>query len=378
MLHRRRVLELLAVAPFAAAPVAGCAAGPDPAAAWRDPGAGETDPRRFALAHAILAPNPHNRQPWLASLEGADDIVLHVDLDRRLPETDPFDRQIVLGCGAFLELLSLAAAQDGRRAEITPWPEGEPQPRLDGRPVARVRLVADPAAPKDPLFGQILKRHTNRTAYEARVPETAGATAVLAAAEGPGLSAGVVSAPAEVAALRDLAWRAWLVEAGYGPTHMESVNLIRIGSAEIARHRDGISLDGLPIEAMSRLGLLTREQLADPESMASKQGEDMWRAYIEATPAFFWMKGADNSRATQVAAGRAYARAHLAATAQGLQMQPWSMSLQEFAPMSDLYRATQARLGATAEAPVQMLVRIGYAKAAAPAPRRGLAEHLVT
>jgi hypothetical protein len=31
--------------------------------AWADAGRPETDPRRRALSFAVLAPNPHNRQP---------------------------------------------------------------------------------------------------------------------------------------------------------------------------------------------------------------------------------------------------------------------------------------------------------------------------
>ncbi|WP_309643784.1 hypothetical protein, partial [Phenylobacterium sp.] len=112
-------------------------------------------------------------------------------------------------------------------------------------------------------------------------------------------------------------------------------------------------------------------------SFASKSGEDIWRKMIEATPAFLWIKSADNSRATQIAAGRAYARAQLTATKLGLSMQPWSMSLQEFPEMAPLYAATQARFGATPAAPVQMLVRLGRAKPAGPSPRRGLAEHIL-
>ncbi|MEM8827435.1 MAG: twin-arginine translocation pathway signal protein, partial [Pseudomonadota bacterium] len=34
------------------------------------------DPRLHALAHAILAPNPHNRQPWLVELRDDDRIIL--------------------------------------------------------------------------------------------------------------------------------------------------------------------------------------------------------------------------------------------------------------------------------------------------------------
>lgn len=57
------------------------------------------DARMDAFRHAILAPNPHNRQPWLIQLEGNDSAIISCDLDKRLPETDPLDRQIVIGFG---------------------------------------------------------------------------------------------------------------------------------------------------------------------------------------------------------------------------------------------------------------------------------------
>ena len=99
------------------------------------------DARMRALAWAVLAPNPHNMQPWLIDLVGEDGVDIYFQRDRDLPETDPFDRQLTIGVGAFVELLSMAAAQDGYRAEVTPFPDGEPQPKLDGRRMASVRLV---------------------------------------------------------------------------------------------------------------------------------------------------------------------------------------------------------------------------------------------
>ena len=47
------------------------------------------DVRLDAFRHAILAPNPHNRQPWLIRLTGQDQAEIFCDLDRRLPQTDP-------------------------------------------------------------------------------------------------------------------------------------------------------------------------------------------------------------------------------------------------------------------------------------------------
>lgn len=371
---RRHVLEVLA----AAAPLAACGApsGPDPIAAWRNPGAGETDPRRWALAHAILAPNPHNRQPWLVDLPGRDEIVLHVDRTRLLPATDPPNRQIVLGCGAFLEVLAIAAAQRGLRADVTPWPQGEPQPVLDDRPVAHVRLAADASVRPDPLFAQILRRHTNRQPFDLkRPPAEAELAAITAAAPAP-LTAGSVTDAARRARLIAVGGEGFRIEGATTATHMESVRLMRIGREEIARHRDGIALEGPMIDGLTALGLMSHKTLADPKSFASRSGEDMWLKMLAATPAFVWLRGPDNSRATQLAAGRAYARMQLTATAKGLSLHPWSMTLQEFPEMAGPYRETQALLDASPAAPLQMLVRAGRAKPAGPAPRRGLAEHI--
>ena len=86
---------------------------PDEAvAAWQGPPAG-ADLRRWALGHAILAPNSHNRQPWLVDLREPDRITLFVDRERLLPETDPWFRQIVVSQGTFLEALVLALRERG-------------------------------------------------------------------------------------------------------------------------------------------------------------------------------------------------------------------------------------------------------------------------
>ncbi|MEL7319772.1 MAG: twin-arginine translocation pathway signal protein, partial [Pseudomonadota bacterium] len=74
-------------------------------APWLAAGKGFADPRLTALSYAILAPNPHNRQPWQFTLVGEDRIDVTCNLDKRLPSTDPFDRQITIGFGCMIELL---------------------------------------------------------------------------------------------------------------------------------------------------------------------------------------------------------------------------------------------------------------------------------
>jgi hypothetical protein len=379
MLNRRHILEVLVAAPVLGA--AGCASAtpdPDPYAAWRNPGQGETDPRRFVLAHGLLAPNPHNRQPWLVRMEGPAAMSLYVDRTRLLPETDPFGRQIVIGCGAFLELIAQAAPRIGFVADIQEWPEAAPGPQLDDRPFARVALRADAGAKVSPLFDQIARRRTEKTPFLQERPSDAAVQSVLAAAAGPGLVAGESREPGLRDALIEACQRGWEIESRTPRTHMESVRLMRIGKAEVARNPDGIDLSGGMMEVLARTGVMTRETLADPNSTASRSGHDMYRKMILATPGFFWIRSETADRAVQLSAGRAYARAQLAAAAQGLALHPWSMTLQEFPEMAELYRQTQALLGAGPDSPVQMLARMGKARRpSGPAPRRRLDDLIV-
>jgi len=137
---------------------------PAPLRPWAASGATAADPRLAAMAWAVLAPNPHNRQPWALRLVGEDEALLFCDLDRRLPETDPFDRQIVIGLGCFLEVFRIAAAERGWNAVLTPFPQGEPAPRLDARPVAHIALR--PGGANDPLFAAIPARRSAKQPYD--------------------------------------------------------------------------------------------------------------------------------------------------------------------------------------------------------------------
>lgn len=336
-------------------------------AAWREAGAPQEKRRRF-LSYALLAPNPHNRQPWLVKLEGDDDLILYCDLDRRLPETDPFDRQITVGCGAFLELLSIAAASEGYLAEITPFPEGEPAPRLDQRPVARVRLIANGAQP-DPAFDQILKRHTNRNPYEARDVGADLLKTLEAAGSVHGLTLRTTGDGDLAAQLRDLTWRAHEKEMLTHQTLKESVDLMRIGNGEIEKHRDGISLDGQMMEFAKLTGMVDREAMLDPKSTAFKMGLDQYRSAAATARAFAWLTGPEG-RAAEIAAGRAYARFALKVAELDLAIHPWSQSLQEFPEMRSLYNEVHELIGSGQR--IQMLVRVGYAAPVMAAPRRGL------
>jgi hypothetical protein len=79
-----------------------------------------------------------------------------------------------------------------------------------------------------------------------------------------------------------------------------------------------------------------------------------------------------------VAAGRAYARVQLAATAQGLALHPLQQALQEYPEQRSTYAAIHRLLQAPPDThTVQMWARVGHAEAVGPAPRRGVDALLV-
>lgn len=366
-----------------ASTVAGCSSAlPDAAiAAWRGPG-DEPDVRRWILAHAILAPHSHNLQSWLVDLSVPDQITLRIDRTRLLPETDPFSRQMLMSQGTFLELLDQAAREKGLRAEIALFPEGVFGPTtLDDRPTARIRLVPDAAVAREPLFAQVFRRHTNREAYAPRVPAPDALQAIAAGTAAYPMRAGFVTS-ADTSAIghhRRIAKEAWRIELTTPRTVLESFKVLRVGSREIAEHRDGISLNDPMVRLLVATGLFDRSVAPAPDDSATTGQLDEFNAKIDSTPAFYWLVSEGNDRITQVNAGRAWVRAQLAATAQGLAMQPISQALQEYPEMAAPYREIHERLGAPAPRyTVQMWARLGEGPAVGPAPRRGVAAHVLT
>ncbi|VAV93329.1 hypothetical protein MNBD_ALPHA04-1104, partial [hydrothermal vent metagenome] len=211
---------------------------------WQLDGDVPEDVRLDAFRHAILAPNPHNRQPWLIRLIGENEAEISCDLDRRLPVTDPFDRQITIGFGAFLEIARIAAAQRGFTMETAPFPDGEAQPRLDENPVARLKFVKSEKPETDLLFSTITQRRSNKQVYDL------SRTVRDIQLETIAIAGGSYSAdPDLVGKLREQILAAMDIEMTTPQANMESVELMRIGYEEIDANPDGISLSGPMIEA---------------------------------------------------------------------------------------------------------------------------------
>jgi len=333
----------------------------DAIAPWDVAGTYE-DYRKQALSYALLAPNPHNRQPWEVDLSVPDQVTIHRDKKRNLPHTDPYDRQLTIGMGCFLELMVMAAAKGGHRVDLDLFPEG------DEGPVAVAKFIND-AVSIDPLFDQILARRSCKEPFEAKALSHTQIQELSSFAE-------IIEDIASVEKLREITKTAIHVEAHTHRTMKESVDLFRIGKSEINANPDGIDLGGPFLETMALIGVLTRESQLDTQSFAFKDFMKNYKAMLDTTPNYAMIKTRGNTRKEQIDAGREWVRLNLKTTEMGLALHPVSQCLQEFTEMKEHYKAVHNSFAETGET-IQMLGRLGYGPTINKTPRWGLETRII-
>jgi nitroreductase len=115
-----------------------------------------------ALSLATRAPSIHNSQPWRWRV-GTQSLHLYADLDRRLPNTDPDSRDLLLSCGAALHHCVVGLAALGWQAKV----HRLPNPAEPGH-LAAVEVHRQPVKELDvALAAAIPRRRTDRRIYSA-------------------------------------------------------------------------------------------------------------------------------------------------------------------------------------------------------------------
>lgn len=372
----------------AAASAAACAAGAVAVPEWRYRRAAEAasgpaftawaDPARLTgaariAAQGILAPSPHNTQPWAIGISG-NDIDLFAVPSRNLGAFDPFRREMTIGLGAALEQMVQAAGLAGRDDAVSLLPDGR-----QGLRAARLRLV--PGLAPAPLAAAITTRRTNRFAYDpANWPAETILAALRACTDDPALTLSLFAAGSaagqRLADTTLAATGAIVADAGMMAASQSWTRPHRIGSAAAA---DGLDLAGSGLSPW----LLMLARLLPPRPAEEEGG--YWLAmtrdqHLPSAAGFGVISVAElGDRAAALAVGRLWARLHLTAASLGLAVQPLNQIPEMIDRDRELGRPAtwRARVDGAFAAPglqPSFVFRFGYCcQQPPPSPRRGLA-----
>ncbi|MEU4770367.1 nitroreductase family protein [Actinosynnema sp. NPDC023794] len=304
------------------------------------------------LNAAALAPSVHNTQPWRFRL-ARDRIELHADPTRRLPATDPEDRELRLSCGAALFNLRLALRDHGIRPLVTLMPGAEAPGAL-----ATVRRGGHGDLDEETrqLIKAIPARRSNRKPFRDVPVPVEHRHALVRAAERERSWLHVVTDRDERARLQGLVAKAQRIQAG--------TQEVRAELTDWTGERAG---DGIPSKSAGvRPARQDEWALRDFQAAERTPGKD-----YESDPLVVVLCSFYNGPLAELQAGQALQRVLLTAATLGLSASFMSQAI-EVRPVRDELRRA---LGGSLEP--QTILRIGFGSPVPSSPRRAVREFLL-
>lgn len=307
-----------------------------------EPGTTATLETRLTWYAAVArwAPSKHNSQPWRFVVR-KDCLELWADPLRRLPDSDPTQRELTLACGAALHLVGVAARAHGYLPRVTVLPEGS------GALLARVTEASPRVATRaDRMMLELVpRRRTDRGPLDSTALPDALPRLMESAAAGEGATLHFVSTPGRRSALASLVRVADRALARDADVQSELARWLR---APGDSRRDGVPTDH------------TRRAAAYPFSPDRPDGPDHPIVAVLCTPG--------DGVADWLTAGRALAAVLLIATAAGASASYLNQPIEQPGQRA----ALESALGLPGVS--QLVLRVGAGTDVSPPPRRTVAD----
>jgi hypothetical protein len=335
------------------------------------------------LSYAAAAPSPLNTQPWRVSLPSSLRAEIFIEPPRLLPKLDPRSHQAIISIGAFIENFDLASRQIGFIPDITYFPSGWPEPRLDFKdPVARLDLTWNENLLEDPLFGQISSRRSDRRTYKKTEisPDRFGILTSSFDAEPAPISLGYTTHGSLKDEIAGYLVKAMEIELSDHARFRETMAWMRSPAESSERRATGLTFSQLGMSSISgwyaRLMVRLRNRSGKDEIL-KRTLISLTRKQAHSAAAFGWITTKENHRIGQVRAGRAYERVHLSATSIGLSLQPMTQIIRDYEDMKDLRKNFHGILGIPETHTIQMFFRLGYGGSGSSSQRLSPAEFIL-
>ncbi len=306
---------------------------------------------------ASLAPSGHNTQPWRVKILEPKHWVIGCDKNRWLPAVDPENRELLLGIGAFIENLVLAAGTFGYSIDIQMIAKNPTDTEIGD-----IRLKKDKVQ-NFPLE-KIKKRRTVRSNYLDQEIKTEDVKSITEhdtrqclvhtvsphsfyfsnnSPQGKYLQEGTIEAN-RIQAFRDAA-------------QGELANWIRWSNKEAKQYRNGLTPESMEIKGIASVLV---QHFYDRQSVLKegfrKQTVDIVAKQVKTCGGWLVVTSSDSNIATLIEYGRVFENMLLRIRERGIAIHPMTQILEE----DPWKKQVSKELGLNGE--VQWILRVGYLK----------------
>ena len=335
-----------------------------------------------AIAYGVTAPSPHNSQSWYLDTLSSTEMLLYVK--HVLPETDPPARQIHMGAGCFIELVSVGMSKEGYETKVDYFPHGYytvSANKLAERAVAKISFVKNSIIKKDILYDYIYQRGTNRKPYSGDMIRNSEFEDIKTLMGNSYSELIFFTGESQMRPYLNIFSKAMEIETRTKATNEETRKMFRFSEDELVDKKDGISLQQMgyegfilkvAIKSMNEGDSVTWH--SDKTFKATMKGINKG---IESSKGLIFFKTKTNTKLDWVKSGRDYARFNIAIAKLGIATHPYNQVIQEYMEMNDLQDGFENLINTENDEKIQMIVRIGRAEPSYKSWRKNIEDYIM-